>query len=600
MKLVKFTVEKYRSILSKSVLPIGDYTAILGPNNQGKSNLLRALSIALRVMQFKSDYFYRRGVRGVRHIPSFRFVRELYDWDVDYPIQWQHDKRIKDDSKRLSKFVLDFKLDATERDELGQNAKVKLSNDIISVKLELGQREGRFAIMGQKRRLNASAREKVVEYLSERINICFIDAERTAETARQNITDLIELPIRKQFETEEYRKFIDKFRAQQDYVLSEISNTLKSSLKEFLPAIKSSKIQIRGQGVSMRSPLAMGSEIFINDGVETALSQKGSGVQSLIAISIANYISQSKKRGSENLILAIEEPETHLHPMAVHQVKETLEKISYKTPVIITTHSPLLVNLKDVKSNIIVNENEAAPAKSIREIRDVLGVQRYDNLTNAECVVMVEGLSDVRILDAVFRVKSERIAMALNAGQLIICNAQGCSKMSSILATLKMDCCKYHIVLDNDSAARTTYEELLKKSNVLRADITLLNYDFVGSKDKSETEEGSKGSTKDKNKTYERELEDTIDASVYWNTLREKYALPEEEILPKNARTKKWSDRMRMLYNKCGGVWSQDVEDEFKSIVADKVVKSPADAIRPECLELYNALIKRIQKMLTR
>ena len=46
MKLVKFTVEKYRSILSKSVLPIGDYTAILGPNNQGKSNLLRARRVS--------------------------------------------------------------------------------------------------------------------------------------------------------------------------------------------------------------------------------------------------------------------------------------------------------------------------------------------------------------------------------------------------------------------------------------------------------------------------------------------------------------------------------------------------------------------------
>lgn len=597
MKLVKFTVEKYRSILSKSVLPIGDYTAILGPNNQGKSNLLRGLSIALRILQRAARYPFRRGFRRGF---AFRFARALYDWEVDYPIQRQHDKRIKDDSRRVSKFVLDFKLDTVERNEMERDAKVKLSSDIISVKLELGRGECRFTVVGQKSRINGTTKETILEYLAERINICYIDAERTAETARQNITELIELPIRKQFESEEYKKFIDRFRAQQDSVLIDISNTLKHSLKEFLPLIKSSKIHINREVVDVRSPLAMGTEIFINDGVETALIQKGSGVQSLIAISIANYISQSKKRGSENLILAIEEPETHLHPMAVHQVKETLEKISYKTPVIITTHSPLLVNLKDVKSNIIVNENEACPAESIREIRDVLGVHRYDNLTNAECVVLVEGLSDVRVLDAVFRVKSERIAMALNTGQLIICNARGCSKMSSILATLKMDCCKYHIVLDNDSAARKTYEELLKKNNVLRADITLLNYDFVGSKDKSEIEEGSKGNTKDKNKTHERELEDTIDASVYWNALREKYALPEEEILPKNARTRKWSDRMCMLYNKSGGVWSEDVEKEFKAIVADEVVMSPADAIRPECQELYNALIKRIQKMLTR
>ena len=579
MRLVKFTVEKYRSILSKSELPIGDYTAILGPNNQGKSNLLRGLSVALRVVQRILDYspyHFRRNVRRV--FPYRHMMRELYDWDTDYPIQRQHDKRTKDDRRRLSKFLLDFKLEQHDIHELQRWANIKLINDTISVKLELGRGIYRLSMIGQKSRVSQTEKAAIIDYLVRNINICYIDAERSAETAQHNISELIELPIRKQFESNTYKEFVEKVRVQQENVLSEISTTLRKSLKVFLPSIKSSKIQVDSPSFRMSSPSTMSSDIFINDGVETPLRQKGSGVQSLIAISIAHYISQSKKRGSGNLILAIEEPETHLHPKAIHQVKDTLQKISQKTPVIITTHSPLLVNLKNVESNIIVKDNEASPAKIIRDIREALGVQRYDNLTNAECAILVEGLSDERILEAVLGEISPKIATSLTEGRLCICNAQGCSRMNSIIATLRMDLCEFHIVLDHDKAANSTYENLTKQCNVDSSDITIMNV-CLGN-------------------LSESELEDTIDTATYKNAVNSKYSLPDESVLPKRLRTKKWSERMQYLYNTSGKVWSQEIEDNFKTIVANEVVKNPKGAIRKECMPLYMSLAKRIEKML--
>ena len=118
MRLVKFTVEKYRSILAKSVLPISDYTVVLGPNNQGKSNLLRGLSVALRIMQraLEFPFAYRRSV--LRSMPYRYMVRELYDWETDYPIQKQRSKTIRGSSRKFSVFILDFKIDEGEKDEI--------------------------------------------------------------------------------------------------------------------------------------------------------------------------------------------------------------------------------------------------------------------------------------------------------------------------------------------------------------------------------------------------------------------------------------------------------------------------------------------------
>ncbi|MBK8686880.1 MAG: AAA family ATPase [Betaproteobacteria bacterium] len=43
MELVSFSVSNYRSITSAYKLPIRSPTVLIGPNNEGKSNILRAL-----------------------------------------------------------------------------------------------------------------------------------------------------------------------------------------------------------------------------------------------------------------------------------------------------------------------------------------------------------------------------------------------------------------------------------------------------------------------------------------------------------------------------------------------------------------------------
>ena len=50
MRLVSFTVTKYRSIKRAHKIQVGKQTVLVGPNNEGKSNLIRALVAAMRVL----------------------------------------------------------------------------------------------------------------------------------------------------------------------------------------------------------------------------------------------------------------------------------------------------------------------------------------------------------------------------------------------------------------------------------------------------------------------------------------------------------------------------------------------------------------------
>ena len=47
MKVVSFTVKNYRSIVEAHKIVLNDYNVLLGKNNEGKSNILRALSVCM-------------------------------------------------------------------------------------------------------------------------------------------------------------------------------------------------------------------------------------------------------------------------------------------------------------------------------------------------------------------------------------------------------------------------------------------------------------------------------------------------------------------------------------------------------------------------
>ena len=51
MKLVSTTIADFRSITSAYKVALHDFTVLVGPNNEGKSNVLAAISLALSLLE---------------------------------------------------------------------------------------------------------------------------------------------------------------------------------------------------------------------------------------------------------------------------------------------------------------------------------------------------------------------------------------------------------------------------------------------------------------------------------------------------------------------------------------------------------------------
>src|SRR5437868_871833 len=86
MRLVSFTIENFRSITKAYKIHLYPWTVLIGPNNEGKSNILRALVVGMQVLTSARGFMYTatglvlKG--GVSH-------RGFYDWETDFPVQKQ-------------------------------------------------------------------------------------------------------------------------------------------------------------------------------------------------------------------------------------------------------------------------------------------------------------------------------------------------------------------------------------------------------------------------------------------------------------------------------------------------------------------------------
>ncbi len=84
----------------------------------------------------------------------------------------------------------------------------------------------------------------------------------------------------------------------------------------------------------------------------------GSGQEQLLALVFAHAYAKSFYGG---IILVIEEPEAHLHPLAQEWLaRKIYEMAADGLQVIITTHSPSFVNLTGLDGMVLVRKNEGA------------------------------------------------------------------------------------------------------------------------------------------------------------------------------------------------------------------------------------------------
>ena len=100
-----------------------------------------------------------------------------------------------------------------------------------------------------------------------------------------------------------------------------------------------------------------GSLLLSDNGISTSVSEKGTGMQRALALSLiqvyAGVLDNEEEKLSKPIMFFIDEPETFLHPKAQDKLIDSLNKISEKYQVFITTHSPYLLKKFDCRTQQI-------------------------------------------------------------------------------------------------------------------------------------------------------------------------------------------------------------------------------------------------------
>ena len=557
MKLMSFSVTNYRSITNAHKIKLGDYTVLVGKNNEGKSNVLKALIIAINYLimhsrQMSQGYYNRQ-----------RYDESIYNWERDFPTSLQYN-----DKKTDTIFKMNFKLAENEIRDFRTLFNIS-TNSELPVEIKVGK--DNIPKISIKKKGSSSFNnysKEITQYTSESISLNYIPAIRTGDTAIQVIRDVISEELRFLENDDNYKNAQLIVNEMQQKLLNEIADKIKEPLHVFLPSISEVKIEIMNDKriYKLRNDIS----VLVNDGVLTRLDYKGDGVKSLAALALLKtYSSKSTP------IIAIEEPEAHLHPEAMHQINEVLRNLAQTNQVIITTHNPVFIVRDEIRSNVIIKGSKAEPAKNIKEIRETLGIRTSDNLTNAEIILVVEGADDRVMLSKLLPNMSEILSKSLKNGKLAIQEIGGAGNLSYRLSVLKNELNRFHVLLDNDEAGRKSFEKAQAEGLISEANATFSIC----------------------NGMPDSEFEDYINKKVYCEIIEKEFGV---DLNKSEFRgNKKWSDRLRDLFLSQGKRWTESIEKRVKMVVANSLSGLPDEDLISQKRSSLDALISSLEALST-
>lgn len=266
MKLIEFSVTNYRSITTAHKIPLQNLTVLVGKNNEGKSNLLTALNVAMTAVIMHSRLRDGQVVLDSRSPYAF-------NWNRDFPIQYQ-DRR----SGLESIFKLNFRLEGDELNEFHSKTGIR-GNEDIPICVKIGK-DNKPKVEVPKRgssSYNRKSRE-VTEFISQRISVNYIQAVRTAGMAISALRNAIYSELESLKENPEYIEAVQKVNSLQQEVLNQIAAQLQEPLKTFLPNLTEVSIKKNNEDF-VPHYLRNDIDVILNDGIATSISNKGDGIK---------------------------------------------------------------------------------------------------------------------------------------------------------------------------------------------------------------------------------------------------------------------------------------------------------------------------------
>jgi ABC-type cobalamin/Fe3+-siderophores transport system ATPase subunit len=578
MRITEATVGNYRSIGKQTHFALSDLTTLIGPNNEGKSNLLRALALGLRVIDAWGsipDGIAGNGELSGRRLsliydsyyPRRRTDRHQdvdYDWMSDYPLSKQTAKSPQPTLVRIT-----FSLSEDEVAEFRQ-ATGLANNGTLPIELKFSRARTSLQVVkpGRGAAGYTSKASSIARFVSERIDYVIVPAVRTLDQAMVMLNDLAALRLNELAQTAEYQEALRQVDELRSSVVESVQMDLKETISTYLSNVQS--VELRRRDVRAVETI---NRVTIDDGSPTSLKQKGDGVKSLFALALIQHLARKRAdRDKANLVLLVDEPEAHLHSRAVHDLLALFTKIARDQQVVLATHSPIFVNREVVGANVLVRGNAASAARTVQSIREVLGVELQDNLDSAEVVVLTEGWTDAEILPVVLGHIHPKALKDFASGRVIFKAATGAGKIGRLVLRERSTACRILVVLDGDKEGHAQAERLHKEGILDRKNIFVLR-------------DAGRDAT---------EIEDLLGSGSYLDRLEAEFGRRFKVSHFKNPR-KKWSQNFIAAAMSLGVAGTEEeLLKAAKMAVREAVVSASEQPMKSTALPVIEALADAI------
>jgi putative ATP-dependent endonuclease of OLD family len=400
MKLYKIEIQNFRGIKSLD-LTIGDTTVLIGENNTCKTSVLEALQFALRTI---------RSQRGCSFEPfDFYLPETSSDPSTSEPISIRLIFNINNE-----KFKKDF-----SRAKIAQ-----INENKVQVIFKVGASYNKDSQeFGQDWEFQNTKGDKIpglqdtnLTVFRNAISYFYLGALRDAArqfdakgTFWRPFLKSAQIEPEKQQEIERQLEEINKLIISSHENLDKVINVLKD-IDRIVSTKNAQTDWVSVEAVPNRIfDILAKAQVNLNaeTGAKIPLTRHGEGTQSLAVLMLFKAYLQAQKNGLP-CIIALEEPEAHLHPSAIRSLWKIIETLPGQK--IISTHSGEILSEVPFESIVRLNKNQgmitAHKLKNAPIDPDDLRKFNYKikndrgSLLFARCWILGEGQTEATIIPA--------------------------------------------------------------------------------------------------------------------------------------------------------------------------------------------------------
>jgi putative ATP-dependent endonuclease of OLD family len=416
MKLTKVRIQNFRSIRDLTIYP-RSLCALVGSNNSGKSNIIRAINFIL-------------GERwpSVKSLDDYDFYGLSTEIDLTITAWFDSPLEVRGDVGEPVEFSgVSFRVSRYKR-RSGTHDRGDLRSEFVcvddsGVPLQVLRRPDPVKKPHPETATVTSA-------IRESLPAVFIDVDRSAayhlSGNQWSILGRLLRDVSQKLKTdkERFAQFKERFNEARQVLRTPAFDELETKVVEHLRAHTGlPDVSIILDDVDPINIYRTFSVLFRDGTSPTSVDAErmGSGIQSAVVISLLQVYRELRK---ENALVLFEEPELFLHPHGRRHLYGLLcELADAGTQIIYTTHSQDLVDLSRMDDVLMVSSSSATgttarqPAKAVLsdDGRSRLKLARHFGMPRneiffASSVILVEGVTE----QAAIRLLAERMEPPLN------------------------------------------------------------------------------------------------------------------------------------------------------------------------------------------